>query len=163
MPFLAELNYNEKASKMYLSDAFSSVVVKDIARRNNIRDIDLLERIIRHVQHGMHVLCFLPVSILQGLENIVFIELFRRGYDVHVGKVGGEEMDFVANRQNEKIYVQVSYMLASESTIEREFGVYNLVRDNWPKYVVSMDELDISRDGIKHMNITDFLLADDWA
>lgn len=93
----------------------------------------------------------------------MLIELFRRGYDVHVGKVGGEEMDFVANRQNEKIYVQVSYMLASESTIEREFGVYNLVRDNWPKYVVSMDELDMSRDGIKHMNITDFLLADDWA
>ena len=93
----------------------------------------------------------------------MFIELFRRGYDVHVGKVGGEEMDFVANRQNEKIYVQVSYLLASESTIEREFGVYNLVRDNWPKYVVSMDELDMSRDGVKHVNITDFLLADDWA
>ena len=110
----------------------------------------------------MHVLCFFPVSILQGLENIVFIELFRRGYDVYVGKVGGEEMDFVANRQNEKIYVQVSYILASESAIEREFGVYALVRDNWPKYAVSMDELDMSGDGIKHMNIMDFLLASDW-
>lgn len=111
----------------------------------------------------MHVLCFFPVSILQGLENIVFIELFRRGYDVHVGKVGGEEMDFVANRQNEKIYVQVSYILASESAIEREFVVYALVRDNWPKYVVSMYELDMSREGIKHMNTIDFLLASDWA
>lgn len=110
----------------------------------------------------MHVLCFLSVSILQGLENIVLMELFRRGHDVHVGKVGGEEMDFVANRQNEKIYVQVSYILASESAIEREFGVYALVRDNWPKYVVSMDELDMSGDGIKHMNIMDFLLASDW-
>lgn len=110
----------------------------------------------------MHVLCFLPVSILQGLENIVLIELFRRGYDVHVGKVGGKEIDFVANRQNEKIYVQVSYILASEGAIEREFGVYNLVRDNWPKYVVSMDELDMSRDGVKHVNIIEFLLADDW-
>lgn len=110
----------------------------------------------------MHVLCFLPVSILQGLENIVLIELFRRGYDVHVGKVGGEEIDFVANRQNEKIYVQVSYILASESAIEREFGVYALVRDNWPKYAVSMDELYMSGDGIKHMNIMDFLLASDW-
>ena len=109
----------------------------------------------------MHVLCFFPVSILQGLENIVLIELFRRGYDVHVGKVGGKKIDFVANRQNEKIYVQVSYILASESTIERGFGVYALVRDNWPKYVVSMDELDMSRDGIKHMNIMDFLLACD--
>ena len=91
----------------------------------------------------------------------MLIELFRRGYDVHVGKVGGKKIDFVANRQNEKIYVQVSYILASESTIERGFGVYALVRDNWPKYVVSMDELDMSRDGIKHMNIMDFLLACD--
>lgn len=79
---------------------------------------------------------------------------------MHVGKVGGEEMDFVANRQNEKIYVQVSYILASESAIEREFGCA-LVRDNWPKYAVSMDELDMSGDGIKHMNIMDFLLACD--
>ena len=110
----------------------------------------------------MHVLCFLSVSILQGLENIVLIELFRRGYDVHVGRVDDKEIDFVATRQNEKIYVQVSYMLASESTIEREFGVYNLVRDNWPKYVVSMDELDMSRDGVKHVNIIEFLLAADW-
>lgn len=81
---------------------------------------------------------------------------------MHVGKVGGKKIDFVATRQNEKIYVQVSYMLASESTIEREFGVYNLVRDNWPKYVVSMDELDMSRDGVKHVNIIEFLLAADW-
>ena len=101
-------------------------------------------------------------SIELVLENIVLIELFRRGYDVHVGRVGDKEIDFVATRQNEKIYVQVSYMLASESTIEREFGVYALVRDNWPKYVVSMDELDMSRDGIKHMNIIEFLLAADW-
>ena len=230
MPFLSELNYNENASKVYLSDAFSSVVVKDIAKRNNIRDIDLLERIIAYVmsnmgctfsassmsryfksqdrrvsvdtilnylKFAMEAFLFYQVkredligkevlvsnekyyiadhglreavwgrnneSIELVLENIVLIELFRRGYDVHVGRVGDKEIDFVATRQNEKIYVQVSYMLASESTIEREFGVYNLVRDNWPKYVVSMDELDMSRDGIKHMNITDFLLADDWA
>ena len=92
----------------------------------------------------------------------MLIELFRRGYDVHVGRVGDKEIDFVATRQNEKIYVQVSYMLASESAIEREFGVYTLVRDNWPQYAVSMDELDMSGDGIKHMNIMDFLLASDW-
>ena len=91
----------------------------------------------------------------------MLIELFRRGYDVHVGRVDDKEIDFVATRQNDKIYVQVSYILASESAIEREFGVYSLVCDNWPKYVVSMDELDMSRDGIKHMNIMDFLLACD--
>lgn len=230
MPFLSELNYNENASKVYLSDAFSSVVVKDIAKRNNIRDIDLLERIIAYVmsnmgctfsasslsryfksqdrrvsvdtilnylKFAMEAFLFYQVkredligkevlvsnekyyiadhglreavwgrnneSIELVLENIVLIELFRRGYDVHVGRVGDKEIDFVATRQNEKIYVQVLYILASESAIEREFGVYALVRDNWPKYVVSMDELDMSRDGVKHMNITDFLLADDWA
>ncbi len=229
MPFLSELNYNENASKVYLSDAFSSVVVKDIAKRNNIRDIDLLERIIAYVmsnmgctfsasslsryfksqdrrvsvdtilnylKFAMEAFLFYQVkredligkevlvsnekyyiadhglreavwgrnneSIELVLENIVLIELFRRGYDVHVGRVGDKEIDFVATRQNEKIYVQVSYMLASESTIEREFGVYNLVRDNWPKYVVSMDELDMSRDGVKHVNIIEFLLAADW-
>ena len=220
---MSELNYNENASKVYLSDAFSSVVVKDIAKRNNIRDIDLLERIIAYVmsnmgctfsasslsryfksqdrrvsvdtilnylKFAMEAFLFYQVkredligkevlvsnekyyiadhglreavwgrnneSIELVLENIVLIELFRRGYDVHVGRVGDKEIDFVATRQNEKIYVQVSYMLASESTIEREFGVYALVRDNWPKYVVSMDELDMSRD------IIEFLLAADW-
>ena len=96
------------------------------------------------------------------LENIVFLELKRRGYDVTVGKAGDKEIDFVAQRQSERIYIQVTYLLASEETIEREFGVYRNIRDNYPKYVLSLDEFDMSREGIIHMNIRDFLLQQ-WA
>ncbi len=92
------------------------------------------------------------------LENIVFLELKRRGYDITVGKAGEKEIDFVAQRQSERIYIQVTYLLASEETIEREFGAYRNIRDNYPKYVLSLDEFDLSRDGIIHMNIRDFLL-----
>ena len=96
------------------------------------------------------------------LENIVYMELLRRGYTVTVGKVGDKEIDFVCEAQGNKLYVQVAYLLASEETIQREFGVYHQVRDNFPKYVVTLDEFDMSRDGIKHCNIRDFLLKETW-
>ena len=96
------------------------------------------------------------------LENIVYLELLRRGYRVTVGKVGDKEIDFVCRKQEEKLYVQVAYLLADENTVQREFGVYESVRDNFPKYVVTMDEIDMSHNGIKHMNIRDFLTTEDW-
>lgn len=96
------------------------------------------------------------------LENIVCLEMLRRGYTVTVGKFGDREVDFVGEKKGEKVYVQVDYLLASEETINREFGVYASIPDNFPKYVVSLDELDFSRDGIKHRNIRDFLLAPEW-
>lgn len=96
------------------------------------------------------------------LENIIFMELLRRGYSVTVGKSGNKEIDFICSKRNEKLYIQVTYLLASEETINREFGVYDSIRDNFPKYVVSMDEFDMSRNGIKHRNIRDFLLAESW-
>ena len=96
------------------------------------------------------------------LENIVYMELLRRGYTVTVGRVGEREVDFVCDKRNEKLYVQVAYLLASEDTIDREFGAYHSIKDNFPKYVVTMDELDMSRDGIKHRNIRDFLLSKEW-
>ena len=96
------------------------------------------------------------------LENIVYMELLRRGYKVTVGKIDTKEIDFICNKQGEKLYVQVTYLLASEETILREFGAYDNVRDNFPKYVVSMDEFDMSRNGIKHRNIRDFLLEEEW-
>lgn len=96
------------------------------------------------------------------LENIVFLELLRRGYEVTVGKAGEREVDFVCGKRGEKLYVQVTYLLASQETIEREFGVYDEIRDNFPKYVVSLDEFDMSRNGIRHRNICDFLLDEKW-
>lgn len=96
------------------------------------------------------------------LENIVFMELLRHGYHVTVGKIGNKEIDFIGERQKEKIYIQVSYLLASEETIKREFDVYSEVKDNYPKFVVSMDEIDLSRNGIRHMNIRDFLSMEEW-
>ena len=94
------------------------------------------------------------------LENIVFLELRRRGYKVNVGKYGDKEIDFIAQYQSERIYVQVCYLLATPETAEREFGVYRNIRDNYPKYVLSMDEFDMSREGIIHRNIRDFLLQE---
>lgn len=96
------------------------------------------------------------------LENIVYQELLRRGYKVTVGKTGDKEIDFVCHKRDEKLYIQVAYLLASDETIQREFGVYDTVKDNFPKYVVSLDEFDMSRNGIKHRNIRDFLLAEEW-
>ena len=96
------------------------------------------------------------------LENILYMELLRRGYPVTVGKIGDKEIDFVCEDQGNKLYLQVAYLLASEDTIEREFGVYDRVRDNFPKYVITLDEFDMSRNGIKHRNIRDFLLQEEW-
>lgn len=96
------------------------------------------------------------------LENIVYMELLRRGYVVTVGRAGEKEIDFVCEKRGEKLYVQVTYLLASEDTVKREFGAYDGIQDNFPKYVVSLDEFDMSRNGIKHRNIRDFLLAEEW-
>ncbi len=96
------------------------------------------------------------------LENIVYMELKRRGYRVTVGKVSDREIDFVCEDQGNKLYIQVAYLLASDETVQREFGVLARIRDNFPKYVVTLDEFDMSRDGIKHRNLRDFLLAEEW-
>ena len=79
------------------------------------------------------------------------------------GRYKAKLNDSLYNRlKDQKIYIQVTYLLASEDTIAREFGVYDTIHDHFPKYVVSMDELDLSRRGIKHKNIRDFLLAKMW-
>ena len=229
MPYLANIRYADEPSRQYLQDLFNSVQLKDIVKRNKIRDVDLLERIMAYVMANVgntfsasSLAKFLkseqrtvaPETILnyiryccdaylfyqvkreevQGkqilasnekyyiadhgireavfggnakdinltLENIVYLELLRRGYHVTVGKNQDKEIDFVCDKRGEKLYIQVAYLLASEETIQREFGVYDTVRDNFPKYVVSMDEFDMSRNGIKHRNIRDFLLDENW-
>lgn len=91
-------------------------------------------------------------------ENIVYLELLCRGYDVKVGKTDDYEIDFVAYKGADILYVQVCYLLASPETVEREFGNLERIRDNYPKYVISGDLPDFSRNGIKHYNIIKFLL-----
>ena len=95
------------------------------------------------------------------IENIVYFELLRRGYEVTIGCVGNYEIDFVCKRMGEKIYVQVTRELTHEDVIEREFRPLLMVKDNYPKYVISTDEFDMSHEGIKHLNILDFLLGDE--
>jgi predicted AAA+ superfamily ATPase len=94
------------------------------------------------------------------LENLVFLELIRRGYQVAIGKIGNKEIDFIAEKENRKIYVQVAYLLSSSETIEREFSVLREIRDNYPKYVISLDTVfgkDV--EGIQRLNLIDFLLT----
>ena len=229
MPYLINLRYDDAASRQYLRDLFNSVELKDIVKRSNIRDVDMLERIVAYITSNigttfsatsiskylknegwsvspetvlnyiracMDAFLFYQVKRqdLQGkkiltvnekyyvadhgvreaifggnrkdinlvLENIVYMELLRRGYTVTIGKAGDQEIDFVCEDQGNKLYVQVAYLLASEDTIQREFGVYSRIRDNFPKYVITLDEFDMSRDGIRHRNIRDFLLEQKW-
>ena len=92
------------------------------------------------------------------LENMVYVELLRRGYTVYIGKVNEQEIDFVAKKGKNIKYFQVSYLLETENTRNREFGVYEHIKDNFDKYVLSMDKIDFSQSGIIHKNIEDFLL-----
>lgn len=230
MPYLSNLQYADEPSHQYLTDLFNSVMLKDIVKRNKVRDVDLLERILafvtanvgttfsatslskflkserrtvapetilNYIKYCCDAYLFYQVKRqdLQGkqllatnekyyiadhgirkavfggnmrdinliLENIVFMELLRRGYSVTVGKTGNKEVDFICDKRGERIYIQVAYLLASEETIHREFDVYDSIRDHYPKYVVSLDEFDMSRNGIRHRNIRDFLLADSWS
>lgn len=229
MPYLANLRYAEEPGKQYLTDVYNSVVLNDVVKRNKIRDVDLLTRIVTYVignigttfaaasiakflkserrtvatdtvlnyiQYCINAYLFYQVKRqdIQGkqilstnekyymadhglreavfggnmrdinlvLENIIYMESLRRGYTITVGKSGTKEIDFICQKQDQKVYIQVTYLLASDETIQREFGIYDSIHDNFPKYVVSMDELDFSRNGIKHRNIKEFLLMQEW-
>lgn len=97
------------------------------------------------------------------LENIVFNELINRNFEVYIGKTKNGEVDFLAKKDGNIKYIQVTYeMQGNDSTIEREFGAYKSVLDNYPKYVISLDRIDLSRDGIIHLNLIDFLLNEDF-
>ncbi len=225
MPFLHNLDYNFEASMQYLQDLYASIILKDITQRNNIRDTNLLERIINYIvmnigntfsatsiskffksenrkvatetilnyikaceeaflvyrvarndllgkkilnvnekyyiaDHGIReaIMENNQKNINQVLENIVYFEMLRRGYNIKIGKVDNLEINFVCKKNDETMYIQVSYLLASEDTKEREFSVLENIKDNYPKYVLSMDEFDMSRNGIKHVNLIEFLV-----
>ena len=219
------MQQDDTSRKTYLNDIYDSIIIKDIVKRFNIKDIDLLNRIVTYILTTPSQV-FSPDSlkkymqsdsrnvsletlynyidyitranliskaerydvrgkrILTGkykyyltdlgftnilsdgkkeqigayLENIVYNELIARGFNVNVGTLDSGEVDFIATRFNEKIYIQVTYILSDEKVIEREFGVYKKIEDNYPKYVLSMDKIDLSENGIIHKNIIDWLL-----
>ena len=109
------------------------------------------------------VLGYTVDSVAASLENIVYLELKRRGYDVYIGKIKDKEIDFVATKQNEKIYVQVTQEIKSEKTQKREYEQLLEIRDNYPKYFVMADNFAGGNyEGIKTMNIVDFLLSKEY-
>lgn len=226
MPSALEFQENEKIQ--YLTDLYNSIILKDIVKRNEIRDIDLLDRIIQYVMANIgqtfsansivkylkknkvsvsvntiyNYLSYIEEACLinkvkreniigkkilnhsekfylvdqgfreaiygnnekdigQTLENIVYIELLRRGYNVTIGKFRDKELDFVCKKGEKIIYIQVSYILSENNTVQREFEPLLKIQDNYPKYVITMDRFDRSQDGIKHINLMDFLMENE--
>lgn len=96
------------------------------------------------------------------IENIVYNELIIKGYDVFTGKTKKGEIDFVATKPNKKIYIQVAFSIPNEETKKREFGAYDNINDSYPKYVISLDKITYEYNGIKHVNLIDFLLDDEF-
>lgn len=109
------------------------------------------------------VLGYNDSTVASSLENVIYLELCRRGYKVYIGKMGDGEVDFVAVRQNEKIYVQVTQKITSDKTEKREYERLLEIRDNYPKYVLRTDEFAGGNyEGIKTMHVADFLLSDEF-
>jgi len=227
MPFLSSAGFEPEVSKIYLQDIFNSVMLKDIVKRNKIRDVDLLERIISYalanigksfsatsiakffkaeqrtvapetilnylkacedafllyrlksqdvngkkmlkvnekyyvVDHGLReaVVGSNLESVEIILENIVGLELLRRGYRVCVGRVGDKEIDFAGEKDGGKVYLQVCYLLKGESTIAREFGSLLEINDNHPKFVLyGESSFHGNYEGIPALKVEDWLLA----
>ncbi len=227
-PVIHTVNYDEETAYKVIRDIYSSVILRDSVQRYKIRDVELLERVIRyvfdnigntfsgknvadyfknqqrktdintiynylHALEGAFILYRVSRYDIKGkeilktqekfyasdvsliyttmgyrdrmisgiLENIVFLELKRRGYQVYIGKLDNKEIDFIAEKQGDKVYIQVAYKLESNQTVEREFAPLLAVDDHYPKYVVTMDDFwKDTIDGIRHLYITDFLLSD---
>jgi len=228
LPGIHQLKWEQSRILQYLTDIYNSVLLKDVISRNKIRDVPLLENIIRYVMDNIgnlfsaksvsdflknqgrklstetvynylraledalliykvgrfdikgkrfletgekyflsdlglrHAVIGYRDNDISGiLENIVYLELRRRGYVVSVGKQGAYEVDFVAERADERVYIQVTYTLTEDNT-EREFAPLEAINDNYEKLVVTTDTLiSANRNGIRSVNFTDFLLADD--
>ena len=226
LPGIHIFNYNKEEIYQYLVDVYNSILLRDVITRNNIRDIELLERVVLYIMDNIgnifsaksisdflknqgrklsvetiynylkalenafiiskvqrydikgkniletqekyylsdlgfrHAKLGYQSNDISGyLENIVFLELLRRKYKVNIGKQGNKEIDFIANLRDENLYLQVTYLLASSETTEREFSPLKSIKDNYPKLVLSMDNLPESNvEGIKRKKIINFLL-----
>ena len=223
-------DYSQDEVYTIVKDIYNSTVFSDIVRRNQVKKIDQLERVVKYTFNNIgntfsaksisnyfkseqrkidnetvysyleklqkayilhkcsrydlqgkdilktqekfyladvslrySVLGYTVDSVAASLENIVYLELKRRGYDVYIGKIKDKEIDFVATKQNEKIYVQVTQEIKSEKTQKREYEQLLEIRDNYPKYVVMADNFAGGNyEGIKTMNIVDFLLSKEY-
>ena len=229
-PVLHIAEYPIESAYKIVFDIYSSAILRDTIQRNKIRDVELLERVVKFVLDNVgnkfsaknvadyfksqqrkidlntvynylnalesaFIIDRIPRYDLAGkeilktyekyfagdqaiiyavmgykdrmisgvLENIVMLELKRRGFKVFTGKWGEREVDFVAEKNENKIYVQVTYKMAEQSTIDREFKPLLEIKDNHPKYVVTMDDFwKDNIEGIKHIHIADFLLMERW-
>jgi len=94
-------------------------------------------------------------------ETIVYNQLIANGFEVNIGKIGDYEVDFIAQKNNKRVYIQVAYLLANDEIINREFRGLESIDDNFEKIVISNDDFDFSKNGIKHLNIIDFLMKND--
>ncbi len=223
-------NYTQDEVYTIVRDIYNSTIFSDIVRRNQVRKIDQLERVVKYTFNNVgntfsaksisdylkaehraldnetvysyleklekayllhrcsrydlqgkeilktqekfyladtslrySVLGYNADSVATSLENVVYLELCRRGYAVNIGKTSDGEIDFVATRQNEKVYVQVTQQITSEKTERREYERLLEIRDNYPKYVLRTDEFAGGNyEGIKTMHVADFLLSDEF-
>lgn len=96
------------------------------------------------------------------IKNIVYNDLIIKGYEVYTGKTKKGEIDFVAIKSDKKIYIQVAFSISNEETKNREFGAYKVINDNYPKYVITLDKMTYEINGIKHINLIEFLLDDNF-
>ncbi len=226
-PVIHHYNYDEDSAYKVVQDIYASVILRDTIQRYKIRDVDLLDRLVRfvfdnigntfsgksvadffksqnrktdvntvynylHALEGAFVVYRVSRYDIKGkqllktqekyfvsdisfvyammgfrdrmisgvLENLVYLELRRRGYQLFIGKVDTREIDFIAEKMGRKVYIQVAYRLESEATVEREFGPLLDIKDHYPKYVVTMDDVwKDSISGIQHLHIQDFLLS----
>ena len=226
LPAIHHFDFDEEVVYQYISSLYNTILLKDVIKRNNVRNVHLLENITRYVfdnvgnifsakkisdyvksqkmkvgtetiqnyisyilstfalhkvarydikgkrileihekyylgDIGMrHALLGYKAADISGvLENIVYLELKRRGYQIYIGKFGNREIDFIAEKENRKMYIQVTYMLSSPETIEREFSALRSIKDNYPKYVISMDTVfGNDFEGIRRINLIEFLL-----
>ena len=151
-------NYLEKLQKAYILHKCSRYDLQGKAILKTQEKFYLADISLRYSVLGYSV-----DSIASSLENIVYLELKRRGYDVYIGKMNDKEIDFVATKQNNKIYVQVTQEIKSEKTQKREYDQLLEIRDNYPKYVVMANDFAGGNyEGIKTINIIDFLLSKDY-
>lgn len=152
---------HEKQIYRYLDKMEEACLISRV-RRYDIPTKRTLQKIEKHylVDNGFLFACSdtNQIFLAHGLENIIYNELITRGYDVRIGKTYKGEIDFVAMKFGKKCFIQVAYSLADENVVKREFSAYDSVRDNSPKFVMSMDKLDFSHNQITHINIEDWLL-----